>query len=104
MKVNKAEIKNIPFIVIVYMPPKLLLQPVVTISKLKRPGSLIYSQTEDMILTTIVNENRVMKVDMQLHSIPILSDFITLPYISEITQDMDQNIFTLPLVKMNSTN
>ena len=93
VKVNEAEIKNSPFTVTVYMPPKLLLQPVFTISELRRPGSLIYSQAEGKVLTTIVNEGRVVKVDMQPHSIPRLSGFIKLPYVSEITQDTDRNIF-----------
>ena len=45
VKVNGAHIKNNPFNVTVYMPPQLLSQPVATISGLKRPGSLHYSES-----------------------------------------------------------
>ena len=74
------------------MPPTLLSQPVVKISGLNRPGSLVYSQAEDKVLATIVNEGRIMKVDLQPRFKPRLSNFIILPYVSEIAQDTERNI------------
>ena len=66
MKVNGAHIKNSPFTVTVYMPPKLMSQPVAMISGLKQPVSLLYSQTEDKVLaTTDLNEGTVIVVDSQ---------------------------------------
>ena len=91
VKVNGAHIKNSPFTVTVYMPPSLLSRPVATISGLGRPASLVYSQTEDKILATIMEEDVVIKVDSQLRSIP--SECIMLHHVSEITHDADLNIF-----------
>ena len=91
VKVNGAYIKNSPFTVTVYMPPNLLSRPVTTISGLGRPASLVYSQTEDKILATIMEEDVVIKVDSQLRSIP--SECIMLHHVTEITHDADLNIF-----------
>lgn len=81
VKVNGAHIKNSPFTVTVYIPPQRLSQPVATISGLNRPGSLIYSQPEDKVLATLVNEGRVMKVDLQPGFIPRINDFMIFPYV-----------------------
>ena len=92
VKVNGAHIKDSPFTVTVHMPPKLLLRPVAIISELKRPGSLVYSQAEDKVLVTLVNEGRLMKVDLQPRFIARLTDFIILPFVSKITRDTERNI------------
>ena len=67
-KVNGAHIKNSPFTVTVYIPPKLPAQPVSTISGLKRPASLHYSETEDTVFAVIIDDDRVinLKLDPQL--------------------------------------
>ena len=95
VKVNGAHIKSSPFTVTVYIPPNLLSQPVATIPGMKRPGSLVYSHTEDKILVTEVNNGRIMKItrDSQLHVHVILREFIKLTHVSEIAQDADLNIF-----------
>ena len=95
VKVNRAHIKNSPFTVTVHMPPNLLSRPVATIPGMKRPGGLVYSQTEDKILVTEVDNGRIMKItrDSQLHVHVILREFIKLTHVSEITQDADLNIF-----------
>ena len=91
VKVNEAHIKNSPFTVTVYIPPNLLSQPVATISRLGRPASLIYSRIEDKVLATIMDEDKVLKLELQLSL--ILSESIKLPHASDITQDTDLNIF-----------
>ena len=91
MKVNGTHIKNSPFTVTVYMPPKLLSQPVATISGLRRPASLVYSQTEDRVLATVMDAGAVVQVDSQFHLVQ--SEFIVLPHIAEITQDPGLNDF-----------
>ena len=91
VKVNGAHIKNSPFTVTVYMPPKLMSKPVATISGLARPECLAYSQTEDKVLAALMDEGTVVKVDTQLHLIH--SKFIKLPRIAEITQDAALNTF-----------
>ena len=92
VKINGAHIKDSPFTVIVYMPPNLLSRPVAIISEMKRPGSLVYSQAEDKVLVTLVNEGRLMKVELQSGFVAILIDFISLPFVSEITWDAERNI------------
>ncbi len=91
VKVNGAHIKNSPFIVTVHMPPNHLSQPVATIPGLKRPCSLVYLQDEDKVLTTLVNDGRLMKIDMMQPGFrPRLTNFVLLPFVSEITQDKDR--------------
>ncbi|MCG8624865.1 MAG: hypothetical protein MJE68_23060, partial [Proteobacteria bacterium] len=92
VKVNGAHINDSPFTVIIHMPPNLLSRPVAIISEMKRPGSLVYSQPEDKVLVTLVNEGRLMKVELQSHFVAILIDFISLPFVSEITWDAERNI------------
>ena len=92
MKINGAHIKDSPFKVTIYMPPKLLLRPVAIISELKRPGSLVYSQAEDKVLVTLVKEGRLMKIDLQPGFTARLTDFIILPFVTKITRDTERNI------------
>ena len=91
VKVNGAHIKNSPFTVTVYMPPKLLLQPVTIISGMNRPGSLVYSQAEDKVTVTVIDEGIIRKVDSQLCLLP--NKFVVLPDVCEITEDAALNIF-----------
>ena len=94
VKVNGAHIKNSPFNVTVYMPPQLLSQPVATISGLKRPASLHYSESEDKIFVTIVDEGGIIKfkVDSQLRE-TLRESFIRLHNVNELTHDADLDIF-----------
>lgn len=91
VKVNGTHIKNSPFAVTTYMPPQLLSQPVATMSGpgLERPAGLAYSQAEDKVLATVLNDGTIIKVDSGFHSIQI----IAFPCASEITQGADLNIF-----------
>ena len=90
VKVNGTHIKNSPFTVTVYMPPKCFSQPVATISGLGHPAGLVYSQTEDKVLATVMDTSTIVKVDSQFHLIQ--SEFITLLHVNEITKDADLNI------------
>ena len=92
MEVNGAHIKDSPFTVTVYMPPNLLSQPVATVSELERPCSLVYSEDEDLVLTTLMDNDRLTKVELQPGFRPILIDFISLPSVSNLTQDTEKNI------------
>ena len=91
VKVNGAHIKNSPFTVTVYMPPYLVSQQVATIPELGKPTSLVYSETEDKVLATVKNDGTVKIVDLQLCL--IVSEFIKLAHVIEITQDTALNIF-----------
>ena len=92
-KVNGAHIKNSPFTVTVYIPPKLLAQPVSTISGLKRPASLHYSETEDTVFAVIMDDDRVinLKLDSQLQVTQ--HEFIRLHNVIDVKQDSALNIF-----------
>ena len=92
-KVNGAHIKNSPFTVTVYIPPKLLAQPVSTISGLKRPASLHYSETEDTVFAVIMDDDRVinLKLDSQLQVTQ--HELIRLHNVIDVKQDSALNIF-----------
>ena len=92
MEVNGAHIKDSPFSVTAYMPSNLLSQPVATVSELERPCSLVYSEDEDKVLTTLMDNDRLMKIELQPDFRPILIDFISLPSVSNLTQDRERNI------------
>ena len=99
VNVNRAHIKNSPFTVTVYMPLHSLSQPVATISGLQQPVSLVYSETEDKVIATIVLENRLMdfKVDSQFHVTQC--EFITLQNINEIAHDATLDMFFVTTLK-----
>ena len=87
VKVNGAHITNSPFTVVVNMPPKLLSQPLATISGLGRPAGLIYSQGK--ILVTEMERNQISEVDSQ-HRVQIFKRLIR---VGELTQDTDLNLY-----------
>ena len=91
VKVNGTHIKNSPFTVTVYMPPNLLVHPVATISGLERPTSLFCSQTEDMVLATIMNEGTIIKVELLLPHLE-RKEFTKLFQVNEITHYADLNV------------
>ena len=93
VKVNGMHIKNSPFTITVYVPPKLLSKPVTSTSGLKRPASLLYSEIEDVVFATIMNDGRVinLKVNSQLHVTQ--HEFIRLYNVNEITHDAALDVF-----------
>ena len=86
VKINGVHIQDSPFTVTVYMPPNLL-QPTATLSGMKRPGSLVYSQAEDNVIVTVVDEGIIRKVDSEFHLLP--NKFVVLPQVGEITEYAD---------------
>ena len=102
VKVNGAHIKNSPFTVTVHMPPNLLLKPVATMTGMERPASLVYSQAEDMVVATIMDEGVIRKVDSQFQLIP--STFVVLPRVNEITEDAKLNIFYVTTLNDNKVH
>ena len=60
VKVNGAHIMNSPFTVTINMPPKLLSQPVATISGLEDPTGLIYSRGK--VIATEMEQNRIIEI------------------------------------------
>lgn len=87
VKVNSAHVANSPFMVFVNMPPKLLSQPVITISGLKNPTGLIYSQGK--ILMAEKGRHRIVKIDSQHHK----QELTKLTDITELTQDTSNNLY-----------
>ena len=85
--VNGDHITNSPITVMVSMPPKLLSQPVTTISGLEDPTSLIYSQTK--LLATEKGQNRIIEFDSQL----CMQEFKKLIGVTKLAQDMDHNLY-----------
>ena len=103
VKVNGEHIKNSPFTVTVYVPPKLLSEPVATISELVRPCSLKCSQ--DKVLATEIFKERIIEVDSNLHIREVKLFHGT---VAELTQDKDLNLYVTDginhkLMKLSST-
>ena len=94
VKVNEAHIKDSPFTVFVHMPPNLLSRPVATIAEYGRPASLVYSQAEDKVFATIMDEHRIINSKVDSQFCVTLQDFIKVDNIvNEITHDAVFNIF-----------
>ena len=87
MKVNEAHIKGSPFTMMVSMPPKELSRPMATVSGLKRPSSLIYSQ--GTILATEMEQNQIVTLDSQ-HQV---REFRNLLGVNKLTHDSDFNLY-----------
>ena len=87
VKVNGGHIMNSPFTVIINMPPKLLSQPVDTVSGLEGPTSLLHS--EGKLLVTEKGRNRIIEIDSQL----CVQEFKQLIGATELTQDTDHNLY-----------
>ena len=87
VKVNGAHITDSPFAIMVKMPPKLLSQPLTTISRLGRPCGLLYSQGK--VLAAEMRKNRIIEIDSQ-HHVQKLKQLIG---ITEVTQDLDHNLY-----------
>ena len=85
--VNGAHIMNSPFTVFVNMPPKRLSQPVTSITGLKNPTGLIYSQGK--VMATEKGRNRIVKIDAQCR----LKELIQLIDVTELTQDSNLNLY-----------
>ena len=87
VKVNGDHITNSPFTVMVNMPPKLLSQPVATISGLERPASLFYSQGR--VIATERDQNRIIEVTSQFQ----VQELQQFNGANEVTQDTDLNLY-----------
>ena len=88
VKVNGDHITNSPFTVKINIPPKLLSQPVTTISGFKRPCSLIYSQGK--VIATEMNQSRIIGIDSQHRIQELVQQFAG---VTELTQDLDHNLY-----------
>ena len=75
------------FTVTVHMPPNLLLQPVATISGMEQPTSLVYSQAEDKVVVTVMDEGIIRKLDS--HFQLMASKFVVLPHVNEMLEDAE---------------
>lgn len=87
VKVNGAHVAKSPFTVFVNMPPELLSQPVTTISGLKNPTGLVYSQRKILAIET--GEDRIVAVNSE-HGKQEIS---CLTNASEITADASLNLY-----------
>ena len=87
VKVNGAHIANSPFSVFVNMPPTLISQPITTISRLKNPTGLVYSQ--GTILAAEKGKNRIVGIDSQLHK----QKLAQLADINELTRDLSRCLY-----------
>lgn len=89
MKVNGACIKDSPFTMMVSMQPKpkRLSLSVATISGLKQPSNLIYSQ--GIILATEMEQNQIITLDSQ-HQVRELQNFLG---VNKLTQDSALNLY-----------
>ena len=93
VKINGAHIKNSPFTVIIHMPPNLLSRPVVIISELGQPASLVYSQAEDKVFATLMGEHRVINFKVDSHFCVTQQEFIKLDKVHVVTHDAALNVF-----------
>ena len=87
VKVNGGHVANSPFTVYVHMPPSLISRLVKTISGLKNPTGLIYSQGK--IIATERGQNRVIAIDSQ-HT---KQEINQLADVTEIAQDSNLNLY-----------
>ena len=87
LKVNCGHIMNSPFTVFVNMPPRLLSEPVTSITGLINPTGLIYSQGR--IVATEKGRNRIVRINSQRG----IKELIHLVDVTELTQDLNLNLY-----------
>ena len=98
----QLNIKNSPFIVTVYVPPKLLSNSVPEIARLIKPCSLRCSK--DKVLATEMGKGRIVEIDSLLS----IKELKKLSGVIELTQDLDRNLYVTnvdndQLIKLNGT-